>query len=88
MLCPTGQSVSANICGALPAESCTPGTAEYKPCALDIYSCLASDRHYDFCLDFPSLCPQTATFTSYQHLTQAACSQTSSTNADGTSTGS
>ena len=61
-ICQNGRTISANICAALPEGSCTAGSSNFKPCASDIYSCMAKDRYYDFCLDFPSLCEQQATY--------------------------
>lgn len=69
-ICPTGRVISANICGALPAEACTAGSSTFKPCAFDIYECMAKDRNYDFCHDFPSLCHDVIPppYNSYQDL--------------------
>jgi hypothetical protein len=60
-ICHNGRTISPNICAALPEGSCTAGSSTFKPCAMDIYSCMAKDKNYDFCLDFPSLCEQQAT---------------------------
>ena len=58
-ICHNGRTISSNICAVLPEGSCIEGRENYKPCAFDIYGCMAKDKNYDFCLDFPSLCPAT-----------------------------
>ena len=72
-ICPNGRVISENICAALPEGSCTAGSSNFKPCASDIYSCMAMDREYDFCLDFPSLCETAVAFPSLDDLTSAVC---------------
>ena len=60
-ICQDYRTINSNICSVLPEGSCIEGRENYKPCAMDIYSCLANNSRYDFCHDFPSLCEQQAT---------------------------
>ena len=74
-ICHNGRTISSNICAVLPEGSCIEGRENYKPCAFDIYGCMAKDKNYDFCLDFPSLCPATPSFQSFDHLTSVICNE-------------
>ena len=77
-ICVDGR-MSANICAALPEGSCTAGSSTYNECAMDIYSCMATNRYWDFCHDFPTLCTDRQGFASTDNLVDAVCYQSGAT---------
>jgi len=53
-LCTTEGTFNSDVCGAYP-EKCDETSAEYDPCASDLYACVM-DPEFDVCDSFPEIC--------------------------------